>query len=651
MASPNPILAQAAATANQTPVVAPSAATPAPSNREPNTETPAVSDAANARLSVVETALASSAVRLSQSTAQLEQGQAATASATDVIQQSIGDVTAAKQISTMAKQTAELQFQNNTNRLFQAAGGIDEQVRLMTELSQDGKQVSKLLDERTDIMNDEFSGVFIIDRIINGFRAIPNKQQLKDATAERDQTVTQIRNVTGAQESFASVNNLNKRTLNDAVIEANYKGIAAEGAIKGAEVALANIQSNATAMSRLVTADQQQVSNLLQGYRIEGEAQSRAIAAERVKFQREDMARQREAWEQDKPRKAAQLESLQLQLKDQKDPTRIAAVEAQRSKVVRDIEQGLLLEKQQVTDVQRAQSLAGSTVETAETIAFKVQSPTSRERYIRLQEIGGADKLVLGATPFEALTNLSIIDPVNSAKPTVGTKTLAAIQANQARAYTAAGVRPPKDPVSLEAGYDTAARAHMTQLASDIKEGDQSNPYQAPPMEVLERSANVQNTALWQSVLAPMKMTEAVPQRILDAAVSGVLSKVVTPEQAADGIDAIFTAAAMYNNTNEGGFSRVGLSEFNQTTYNTTVRNPVTAFDILLSKPVLDPINAIGIALDIGDSRAAAATRFEAQFSSQASIDLMDKSAVQNLIVRLLSSQKPVAPATPQEER
>jgi hypothetical protein len=148
-------------------------------------------------------------------------------------------------------------------------------------------------------------------------------------------------------------------------------------------------------------------------------------------------------------------------------------------------------------------------------------------------------------------------------------------------------------------------------------------------------------------------MREVDPQRILDAAIAGVRANSLSPEAAASGVETIFEAAALYNNTMFGGFRRVGLD--NQVTYNTQIKRPATLVEQLkvgakaglgLFGPIATPQAIIGAGLEVITGKPTEFT--EAQLEKQRaglaktfSVDMMDGTRVQEAIVRLLTSTKP----------
>jgi hypothetical protein len=602
-------------------------------NGNAGTKKPAT-PSADPALQAIEDALASNNARLQSTQQKLEAGSAQVEKATSIISNSMEEITRSTQIVSAATQNAALTAQNNANAVLAASGGTEEQVAQMKRLKAEGDRVSSLLAQKADILDNEPTGLFIIDQIVNAWNVTPVQRDLKVAGEQYNATIGQIQNATAAQEGFAKINELNKKTINDATIAANSRQIAAEGAFKVAQIEIQNVQTNADMTSRILTADSRITDNLLAKYNLQGQIEQRAIQQERLAFEREQMTQQRDMWEKEKPRRAAELELLQNNLAETKylAPAKRVATEAEYATKVRAYNEGLALEEQQVTSVQKAQSLAGLPIEPAETIKYKFANTGTREQYIKLQELGGTSNLQLGGDPYEAAATLRTVDPSGMAVSTKGTDLLNSIAREQIAAYTALEANAPKDAATFKTDFNTAAKAKMMAAKNNIVAGDTTNPYQAPPFSVLEGFAEVQNTALWQNVLAPLNMTTVDPQRILESASAGVAAKLVTPEQAATGIVTLFKSAALYNNTIEGGFERIGMAEFNQTSYNTVIKYRPTFYETLKSTSL------IGIANPL---LKATWTQVGNDVSKSEVINLMDATKVQQMIIKQLSNMKP----------
>ena len=636
MATDNPILAKAQGSSQPTADDLAYEAHMAASKKAAPANPPA-----DPKLQAIEDALAGEIARNQATTAKLEGSAQQVDMATDIIKSSMQTAASSTKIIAGAQMAADLTAQNQTNAVFAAAGGIESQVKEMSRLKEQGDNINALFDQKADIMDDEHTGLGIIDFVINSFRTIPVQTDLKLAAKQYNATVGHVQNVTAAQEGFNRIIVANKQTINDSTIAATYRKIEAESKMQGAEQDIRNVQHNSDMMTRVAQADSRVTANLLESYRLSGAAESRAITQERIGFERESMANQREMWEAEKPKVAMQMRALELQLADSEAAT--PAKRAQYAEVVRKAEEGRRFEQQFNTSVRTAQSALSLPIETAEQVQFKLDNPSTRDRYLKLAEIGNAraSELTFGADPYDAFTTRRLLDPNSTAQETKASALLETISRRQLEAYTAAQQSPPKDELTYKKDFNTTAKSYLADKAKEIVAGDYSNPYQAPPMGVLDNYAIVQNSPLWKNVLSKTGMTETVPQTIVEQAAAGVAAKLISPEEAAMGVTAIFKAATMHNNEADGGFRREGMAEFEQRSYNTLVTYKPTFFDSLKDTNLSIGVNPLlQAAYDQAGSQGLFSLNYKAPQRSEV-VNLLDEAAVQQIIIKQLNSIKP----------
>lgn len=603
------------------------------------------------KLSAVEEALAASGARADKFVAASEKNLKAAEDATGAITAAIADISAANQISARANLNANLKQQSANIDIFEAAGGFENQIKMMATIREDSEDIEALLNRRKLITSgkgttEEGETLSFIGRLV---RVNAIDKQLKSKQRELSASRTQISDITGAQEAFASANTHTKKTLNEGVIEANMKHIAADGRQEAAKQELTNIHSNAAALTNLAAADQRSVSNLMAAFRLEGEAEQRVIAKEAQTFRRESMKNSREVWLSERDQRAVNLESSTLRLNTAKttNPTDLKAAIANNQAAVKRHNDNLVLEEQIIDGVQRAQSMAGIPVEEHQLIVRKFKDPRTAEKYIRLQEIGGVENPVFGPTPADSQSTMQLIDEAGTGTQTKGTKLLKQITAEFTEDLQRLGANAPKDEEAMKSLYNKKADDFMDKQAAEIKAGDQSNPYIAPPMAVLADKRSVNSTALYQKVLKAMGMVETDPQRIMDAGLAAMVAKVITADELSSGIEAIFEAAAAHNNTNEGGFTRVGLPT--QKTYNVKLDRVPTLFETLKVLPGLaNPFTLSGKAIVSG---AATAGEFiQSQVGAFVTVDLMSEVDIQQAIAIIMSTARPIPVPTAAEK-
>lgn len=144
-------------------------------------------------------------------------------------------------------------------------------------------------------------------------------------------------------------------------------------------------------------------------------------------------------------------------------------------------------------------------------------------------------------------------------------------QARNPQTGAAMGVNP-KDPATLDNAISTLVGAKVVGMASNIKAGDASNIFQAPPLTSLATVASVKSNPVFQKVLLPQVSTglsKTDPDQILSLTAAAVQQGTLSITDASSGIAALFRSAVAVN-TETKDYLRVGIGP--QTTYNTTLQ-------------------------------------------------------------------------------
>ena len=584
----------------------------------------------------------------------LEEGAKQSTIATETISGSLKAMTLADQIVSLTTETAGLEAQNATINAYGASGGLAVQTDLMKQLIIDSSRVQKLLDEKQAIVNTEHTGIQLIDSLINEFSSFNTDLQIQAAQAQRNQTISDISAITESTESISKAQLLTSKAITAGTIQANYEKLAAAGNIEAAKADIANIQVNATATSRIMQAGRELTDNLISLYKFEDEAENRAVAKEKLAFDRESMVQARQKWADGTKSRAVALETAQLYLATTKatNPSGIPAAIARNEAAVRDSKAQIALEAQITRSGQAGQSLAGMTIEEPEMIIRGLQStnPATRTKYEKIIALGSPAVPVMGSTPSEAYINYSTVNPSGTLPATKATNVLKTIERQQTEAFAKSPATVPKGTEAIQADFDMRARQFMESKAQEIKTGDTSNPYVGAPFSVLAEANAVKTTPLFKKVLEAKGMKELNPDTILEAALAGMIAKVVTPSEAANGIATIFKTAALLNNTESGGYNRAGLP--NQTSYNVQVTRETTMFEnlaitgsVLYHTPVLMAYTATDVITGDGKNRYANTVSDIA--IRYGTLNLMDEVAVQLHLIKLMSAQgKTTQPAS-----
>lgn len=128
------------------------------------------------------------------------------------------------------------------------------------------------------------------------------------------------------------------------------------------------------------------------------------------------------------------------------------------------------------------------------------------------------------------------------------------------------------DAVSKAAGLIAARQAEM--FAKEIKQGDNSNIYAPPPLEAVTNIPAVKSSKFYKSVLEPQfiggGLKELNPEQVISMAAAAVKAKQITYAEAAQGVQGIFNASVLVNNTTK---NYLGYGLPNQRGFNTRVES------------------------------------------------------------------------------
>lgn len=599
-------------------------------------------------LKEVEDALSKQTKNIAESVQKLELGARQTTSAMTVISSALTSAAEAQEIITRTKLNADLEAQNTTIDALEVAGGSESQVQLIEELAVDSARVSDIADKKLDIADDKITHIPFIDAIINDFRSTQVDFILKAAEKKRASTERELQNIATSTESVARTEALTKKTLNEGVIEANLEVTRSATEAKLAEQKIKGIQSNAEIVTKIYSMNQAGISNVIQIFRLNAEVETKKLAVERNKIAREEITLRREKMEFELPQAKANLEAAQLRLKEATSPTAVAARESVLVSKLKAFNDLIATEKAVVEGVQRGQAAAGTRIEDEATILFGMrQTGAIGAKYDRFLDIGSSAAPVIGDTPFDAKESLLIVAPSGNFKETTGTKILDAVTLLQEAKYaipTSKGA--PRDVPTLRGDFNQTAREYLAAQFAEIKTGDMSNPFHAPPMITLTGMKSVQESTLFKKVLEPLNLKEVNPQTIMDLTAEAIRKEVITAEQGAEGVETLFEAAAAHNSSIEGGYGRFGIAE--QTSYNVLLKRDPTVFEVLTGVPsavgtrLLIPVEAVG---SLFGGRGVEASILEANKrlleSRSYPVDLMDFTQVQAAIAITMSTLVP----------
>lgn len=127
----------------------------------------------------------------------------------------------------------------------------------------------------------------------------------------------------------------------------------------------------------------------------------------------------------------------------------------------------------------------------------------------------------------------------------------------------------PKDVSTLDNAVSGIVQQRVLAMGQNIKPGDASNIFQAPPLTALATLKSVQQNPVYTKVLEPQikaGMAETDPNKIISLTVDAINQNKISLNDAAVGISGLFQAAAV-SNTATRDYTRFGIAP--QATYNT----------------------------------------------------------------------------------
>lgn len=497
----------------------------------------------------------------------------------EVVKESVAEISMADQIIALTKDNAELRSQNSNNKIFEAAGGHDAQVAMQTRLTADMAKVTALEDARSDIIDDTPTGIGLFDQLINGFRTIQVDAELEDAKSNVETSTNNIQRTTQSQESFAKTIATNEKDVTEATIAANTKKIAAIATGAAAEQDLKNIETNADMQLKVAGMKRAETTALIQIQQLEDN-------------------QRRMSW----------------QATDRKDKE-------------------TMLEDDSVL-INRARVANGLQPQSKEQNAAGLRNEP--ELYQTHRRQGSAPRIMFGPDAASVQKHKRMSDPEGNVPLTKTGELFDTVEKTMWDEFSSPYIDPatgkevrargvPKTQEEVDNFYQSRILATTTTMRHNIIQGDQSNIFHAPPMDVLTTRPLVTDTEYFKQVIKSKGMTEFNTQAMWDAGVAAMSAGSITPEQLAEGIDAMHTAAANYNSTVNDDFYRHAVDS--QTSYFTAVKKPSEGFtELLLDQARFTPIS------DIRGAPRVVRPRFQIS-------DQMDYTANLQLAIKLFAAQ------------
>jgi len=511
--------------------------------------------------------------------------------------------------------TAELEAQNASIKATNAAGGQEHMLLLNQDRKVASDRVRAKQEELNQIYDREITGIDFFDDMINNFSASDEEEEFAAEITSLNIIDQNINNLAAASESNKVVANNLKVSVNEATIAAHQTEIAATTTVAASKAQLQALSTNAVQVERGVIAAGRVAEARTSQYRLYNQEKVAAQRAEQFELTKR---------------------SQELQIEQYED------AKTQRELKVR-------VEDSMVASIQKGLALANQPEQDADTIRFDLRKGKVSDRNRTLMQLGNSvgsaepgeeGNVPFANTPGKAAAVTAMVTTPGAPKTELvrqQEKIMGSVMADR----TASRNTKPMKQQEAEEAFTLKANAVYAGYAANITEGDTTNEYLAPPMTALKEYTRVKQSAAFREVPELAAMVETSPKRILEAVVLGVRTGAISPEQAAQGVVQIFSAAGDYNNTTKM-FARGALPV--QDSYNTEVEieGSIGEFRGLIPGTTVNPLAAIPVAFAGALSDTLFGTSFLADTQK---VDLTEYSQVQQVIAKMLAvlpDQKPL---------
>ena len=484
----------------------------------------------------------------------------------------VSEVFTSRAIQSNVEDAAELQAQNARIETFEALGGVGGLQSYMKDYASTAKEVQAAQNEVEEIRDAEYTGISLIDNIINDFRVGHSQSKLDAAENRLDNLDGIITNAATQTEGVSRAINQTKKTLNTASILAKNQENAALTAVAVGEQELKNIQNNATALETVMRSKGLAMDAHMKSF----SAYNTLQAAEQRKIEFDQGVVEHnnrvEQYKEGREARGVALATAKLNLDAatavQSD--KIPALRATYQQTLKEYEDNLALETYVVGSINKGRAVMNlPPLDVPAAIHGFTSSGATGERHRIWGNIGSSAELSLGSTPADAARTLSAVSEEGFAvEDTPYTKILTQIQ-DKVITDRAPGTKPPKSVEEANAEFNKAAAEFTVGQAAEVSGTD--NIYHAPPMAVLAEYEEVVTSPLYNLVLKPRNLVEVDAAKIVDMSLAAVTEGTITLEEASQGIGAIFKSAVADNNIQKM-YHRGGL--LHQDTYNIKFKVP-----------------------------------------------------------------------------
>lgn len=446
------------------------------------------------------------------------------------------------------KMAAELRNQAN-NQAAAAAFGVnmDAPNQVVTVLGQKAMEALGRVGALTDKLSADRSKILTEDPVgyLYASATIPDTANQLNGALTQFQNITQMMNaLNNTVQNQVQTNNATKATLSAESAEAVVKSASAEYQLRAAQMKRENLKYGLDSVTAAMTANKAQLDTAMQIYGVRNSEKHLELS-----YANFNLSRARFALDMEK------------KLKDQKEEinlvTTLNAGRARLNLPPVDSVKALQLMRMpgELGDTFRKQYELGARIDVEGSARFG-SDPAEAALLINASNATLPAEQKRVQTFIEGVINKLRMDPANKN-----------LKKEEFQAKVQGEIFGRKEDKKIVPG-------RLFSQASNIAPGDESNIYQAPSFETLIEQQEVKNSAFGKLILQPLAVNgikSINPDDMVSKAAMSVKNKLVTVEQAAEGVATYYKAAARVNTANRR-YEDFALPP--QNTFNTTVRAP-----------------------------------------------------------------------------
>jgi hypothetical protein len=415
-------------------------------------------------------------------------------------------------LSLQTKELGELEAQQRKQAFYNQLGNGQGYAKIATDLStqfyntmESAKETAKSVAERKSVGLLDNPLAWAINRII-----LPDEEaELSGKLDQAKIASEQLQTLTKMSDDEARIENTFASKLTAASVDSKVQGLANDLNAKAAQTRLQANAQNVHTLNAIMQADGQQLQNMKYVMDVRISEAHLALSQKEFAIRSQQFA----AWQEDRAENKDFAEQM----------TQLYNIGADA------------MGRPQLTSnkVQLAIKMGGQVAQEAQTLVE-----------LGAQNLNnGAFKL--GATP------AGVLDTVQKTRSKLPEDVESVYKYAMSVVKNTPGLDH-KNPAAVNAAVNEAVKAKSAEYLSNVDYRDQTSPYILPPPKTLGTQAEINKTALYQKVLAPLVATESLttsdPDKIVQLGLKAVENGTITPKEFMTGVTTYYDTGRAVNN-------------------------------------------------------------------------------------------------------